>query len=88
MLNWIKEMVSPTIESPKKKLPENHTQVDNLEMALEFANKERAKYPSNKVKINEYRFKNSKIRGFKVIPFVETNLEGNPATVEIFKIKA
>lgn len=87
---WVKGLINPESEEitlEKKKKKENHTHVSSIEMALDLANIERAKYPSNKVKVNEYRFKDSSLRGYKVIPFVDVDLNGNPSTVEIFKIK-
>ena len=88
---WVKGLINPESEEipseVNKKKKENHTHVSSIEMALDLANIERAKYPSNKVKVNEYRFKDSTLRGYKVIPFVDVDLNGNPSTVEIFKIK-
>jgi hypothetical protein len=86
--SFIKNIINPeevTSEVIKKK--ENHTQVATIEMALELANLERAKYPSNKVKLNLYTFRDNRPKGYKCIPFCDFTLDGEPATVEIFKIK-
>jgi hypothetical protein len=88
---WLKGLIKPESEetpSEKKKKKENHVQLSTLEDCFSAALATAELYPSNKTKINEFRWRapDNTVRGYKVISFCDTKLDGTPAECHIFKI--
>jgi hypothetical protein len=86
---WVKGLINPESEeipSEKKKKKENHVQLSTLEDCFSAALATAELYPSNKTKINSYNYRDSTLRGYKVISFCDTKLDGTPAECHIFKI--
>lgn len=77
---------SSEVISTKKKYPEIHVQLGSLELCREFAEKKAKNYPSDKVKLNDYTYRNGIVRGVKVIPFIDKDIYENPSECTIYKL--